>query len=120
MPSKGAKRKDRPVPIEKLKFSGEAHFIFQRLKAEIAERDQYINRLESHYSELGQCERAVYNALEEAETLAASMAGYYTTAAQGEQTPLFDSRSADAKAREMGRLRIIFREARAAFQKLRP
>lgn len=113
MPPKRTPRKDKPVPLEDLRFVGDADFILARLKASLAERDQYINKLENENAGLEGCASKVWIALEEAE----GMANRYS---QFVQDALDDPAKSKAHMAEMVRYERLFREARGDFQRLRP
>jgi hypothetical protein len=111
MPPRKA-RKDKPVSIGELRFSGDPQFIFIKLKQEIAERDRYIDRLEAemslHDREAGQ----VATALEEAEGLAARYDAFV-------QDALNDPVKRAQRSRELGRYVVLFREAAGALKRMR-
>ena len=113
MPPKSKPRKDKPIPLEKLKLSGDAGFILARLRAALEERDRYINTLENENAGLERCASKVFMALEEAE----GMAGRYP---QYVQDALDDSGKHKRRMIEMGRYRKLFQEAKGDFQRLRP
>jgi len=110
MPPKSKPRKDKPVPLDKLKFSGDADFVLARLRACLDERDRYINSLENENAGLEKCASRVWIALEEAEGLAGRFPQYVQDAVNGSKT----------RMQEMDRYRRLFQEARGDFQKLRP
>lgn len=113
MPPKGAKPKDKPLPLSKLRFVGDTAFVVERLKIALAERDQYINRLETRYADLDRVASRVYKTLEEAEGLASR---YSALVRDGQRDPMIAARR-DA---EMQRFVRMFREAKDNFQRLRP
>lgn len=113
MPPKSKPRKDKPVSLDKLKFSGDADFVLARLKACLDERDQYINRLENENAGLEKCASRVWTALEEAEGMASRFPQYV-------QDALNDPARSKARMQEMDRYRRLFNEAKGDFQKLRP
>lgn len=117
MPKKGAMRKaaekNKPLPLSKLRFSGDTAFVVERLKTAIGERDQHINNLENKYAGLDRAASRVYVALEEAETLASR---YMDMVAEGRADEVKLAR----RQAEMQRFVRMFREAKDEFQKLRP
>ena len=113
MPPKKKPRKDAPVSLDKLKFTGEPAFILSRLKTCLEERDRYITRLENENADLGKCAARVFSALEEAE----GMASHYP---QYVQDALNDQAKYKSRMAEMGRYQRLFHEAKNDFQRLRP
>lgn len=106
------KRKDQPVPLEELRFSGDAALIFARLKTELAERDRYINILENENHGLEKCANRVWVALEEAEAMANRFPQFV-------QDALNSPAKNAARLAEAARYGRIFREAKDDFQRLR-
>ena len=106
-------RKDKPVPLSELKFSGDAAFVLDKLKAELTERDRYINRLENENVGLDRCAAKVWSALEEAESMASRFSQYVEDAKT-------NPAAYRARMMEMSRYQRLFHEAKDDFQKLRP
>jgi len=106
------KRKDQPVPLEEVRFSGDANLILASLKRELAERDRYINVLENENLGLEKCANRVWAALEEAEAMANRFPQFV-------QDALNDPKKHASRLAEAARYGRIFREAKDDFQRLR-
>ena len=108
-----AKRKDAPVPLSKLKFSGDTAIIVHRLQAAMKERDDYIVRLENENAGLEKCASKVWTALEEAEAMANRFPQYV-------QDAINDQKRYQVRLIEMSRYARLFHDAKGDFQRLRP
>lgn len=104
--------KSKPVPLEKLKFSGDAQFTLVRLKAELAERDQYITALEDRRNLLDRAADRVFHALEEAENMAVRFDEFIQEATNN--PPAYKRRTI-----EFQRYARLFREAKDDWQRIR-
>jgi hypothetical protein len=95
------------------KFDEDSNFIIANLKAQLVERDRRIVQLETAFSDLDRGANRIYAALEEAEALASKYAAMV-------QEALVDPAKYKRHQQEMPRFVQLFREARSAFQSLRP
>jgi len=107
-----AKRKDKPVPLSELKFSGDSAVVLARLKMELEERDRHINKLENQRSDVERCVRQVSLALDEAMGMADRFGQFVEDAKAGPD-------KYKARLSEMARYSKLFREAGADFRRMR-